>query len=400
MQPIFSDREMEQRISKLRKVMQKEGIDCVIATSYVNSYYLSGAPIHPFGRPMATLIPLDGKAMIIQSIIEKEHTVLQSWIKDIRNYWDFNLKPDYDKIMTPYESITILLRDAIKELNLENSCIGLEMGDLSVNFFHMITKTMPAVKFVDITGILEKLRSIKSAEELKLIKEADKMADFGQKRMFELLRPGATPDQLCQQVENEMIKEIVCQYPNYPFNIHVTSGLESVNKGAGHSEWKCWDMNKKVERGQVLETVISVWFWGYWGNVERTISIGKPPIEVLEPFKVMVEAHNKAIESIKPGVNVREVDKAAKAVFKRYGYTTRSGTGCGRGIISYEGNARELRLDLRLYSNVILEPGMALSIEPDLFIPDIGVFRHCNTVIVTEYGNEVDSSLPRDVIWV
>ena len=52
-------------------------------------------------------------------------------------------------------------------------------------------------------------------------------------------------------------------------------------------------------------------------------------------------------------------------------------------------------MDLRLYSDVILEPGMAFSLEPDLEVPGIGTFRHCNTIIVTENGCEVDSRLPR-----
>lgn len=398
--PIFSDREMERRINKLRKVMEYEGIDCAIATSYAGSYHLSGAPIYPFGRPMATLIPLNGEAKIIQSIIEREHTELQSWINDIRNYWDSSLKPEYDRIMTPRESMVYLIKEAVREMKLENGCLGLEMGSLPVNLYHMIKEGLHSAMFVDITGILEELRLVKSAEELKLIQKADEIADYGQKRIIDLLRPGNTPDKLCQQVENEMIKEIVRKYPEVPFNIHVASGLETVRKGAGHSEWKTWDMNKRVEEGQVLETVISVWFWGYWGNVERTVAIGKPTEEVLEPFKIMVEAHNAAIDAVKPGVPVREVNRAAKSVFSKYGHTTRSGTGCGRGIVSYEANARELKLDLRPYSDVVLEPTMAFSIEPDLLIPEIGVFRHCNTVIVTDFGHEVDSRVPWDVIWV
>jgi Xaa-Pro dipeptidase len=97
---------------------------------------------------------------------------------------------------------------------------------------------------------------------------------------------------------------------------------------------------------------------------------------------------------------VAQVDRTTKEVFSRYGYGTPTGSGCGRGIVSYEGNARELAMDLRLYSDVVLEPGMAFSLEPDLREPGVGTFRHCNTIIVTHSGCEVDSRLPRGVIWV
>jgi hypothetical protein len=91
-----------------------------------------------------------------------------------------------------------------------------------------------------------------------------------------------------------------------------------------------------------------------------------------------------------------DVDRAAKTVLTEHGYQTRTGSGCGRGITSYEADARELRMDLRLYSDVILEPGMAFSLEPDLDVPGMGTFRHCNTIIVTENGCDVDSRLPRE----
>ena len=114
----------------------------------------------------------------------------------------------------------------------------------------------------------------------------------------------------------------------------------------------------------------------------------------------MIETNEAAISATRPGVSLVDVDQAAKDVLTHYGYTTRTGSGCGRGITSYEADARELAMDLRAYADVILEPGMAFSLEPDLDVPGIGVFRHCNTIIVTEDGCEVDSRLPRGAIVV
>jgi Xaa-Pro aminopeptidase len=134
--------------------------------------------------------------------------------------------------------------------------------------------------------------------------------------------------------------------------------------------------------------------------VERAVYVGEPTEAVRKPFEVMVEANEAAISATRPGALLADVDRAAKEVLARHGYATRTGSGCGRGITSYEGNARELKMDLRLYADVVLEPGMAFSLEPDLQVPGIGVYRHCNTIIVTEDGCEVDSRLPRGVIWV
>jgi len=70
---VFSRVEMERRWSNLRKSMELSEIEAFIATSYAGSYYLSGTPIHPFGRPLATVLPLEGEPVMVLSIVEQEH---------------------------------------------------------------------------------------------------------------------------------------------------------------------------------------------------------------------------------------------------------------------------------------------------------------------------------------
>jgi Xaa-Pro aminopeptidase len=197
-----------------------------------------------------------------------------------------------------------------------------------------------------------------------------------------------------------MMEALLREHPDVPFTFHVWPGVGGVEKGSGHSEWATWHLDDRIAPGQLLETVISVWVWGYWGAVERAVYVGEPTAEVQRLFDIMIEANEAAITAVRPGARLAEIDRLPKEVFARHGFGTRSGTGCGRGIVSYEGNARELAMDVRLYSEVVLEPGMAFSIEPDLQVPGIGTFRHCNTVIVTADGCEVDSRLPRGAIWV
>ena len=127
---------------------------------------------------------------------------------------------------------------------------------------------------------------------------------------------------------------------------------------------------------------------------------GEPPDAVRRAFQIMVDANEAAIAATRPGVPLADIDRAAKEVFARHGDQTRTGSGCGRGITSYEADARELTMDLRLYADILLAPGMAFSLEPDLDVPEIGTFRHCNTIIVTDTGCEVDSRLPRGIVAV
>lgn len=398
--PVFSRKEMDRRVRNLRQKMGEQGIDCVIATSYPTSYYLSGAPIHCFGRPMATLIPLEGEAAIVESIIEKEHTEKQSWIEDVRTYWDYNIEPTYENPITPLASMVHLVKGALADRKLQAGRIGIEEGHLPLGHYEALRAALPKAEFVGVSDMLDWLRMVMSGEELRLVRLADAVADLGQERLINAIEPGKPAYELTTHVKTAMTEEVLKRHPDMPFLIHVGCGLGSVEKGAGHSEWTTWNLDDRVKDGQLLETVVSVWLWGYWGNVERAVAVGEPTEGVRRPFEVMVEANEAAIAAIRPGVRLADVDRAAKDVLARSGYGTRTGSGCGRGIVSYEGNARELKMDMRLYSDVVLEPGMAFSLEPDLQVPGIGTFRHCNTIIVTEDGCEVDSRLPRGVIWV
>jgi Xaa-Pro aminopeptidase len=397
---IFSYQEMQRRVTNLRKRMAENDIDCVIATSYVGSYYLSGVPIHWFGRPIATIIPLEGKAAIVEAVIEMEHTLAQTWIKDVRTYWDFNTTNSYENPKSPLRSMVALVKDFLRESKLTHGRIGIEGADLSVAHHEALRAALPDAQFIDISGLLASLRIVLSKEELDLVRAADAIANLGQKALIEAISVGKSAYEIEMPVRAIMTEAIMESHPDKPFHMHVISGLGSGEKGAGHSEWQTWNKQSVIMPGQLLETVLDVWIWGYWGNVERAVAIGEPHEAMRKPFEVMVEANEAAIAAVKPGARLADVDKAAKDVLSKFGYDTRTGTGCGRGITSYEGNARELSMDLRPYSNVILEPGMAFSIEPDLRVPGTGTFRHCNTIIVTETGCEVDSTLPRGVVWV
>jgi Xaa-Pro aminopeptidase len=348
---------MDRRVAAARTAMDQLELDAVIVTSYPASYYLSGAPIHCFGRPMGTLIPRQGEAAMVTSNIEKGHVAAQSWIEDVRHYWDYNVTSDFRSVMAD-------------------------------------------VEFVEASDMLDRLRLVLSTEELALIRAADAIADVGQERLIELIAPGAMARDLVDQVRAAMLDAILERHPQMPFHVHVGTGLGAVAKGSGHSEWATWNGDSRIEVEQLLETVISVWLWGYWGNVERAVYVGEPSPEVQAAFQIMVDANEAAIAVTRPGIPLADVDRTAKTVLAEHGYQTRTGSGCGRGITSYEADARELKMDLRLYSDVILEPGMAFSLEPDLDVPGMGTFRHCNTIIVTENGCDVDSRLPRGIIWV
>lgn len=394
---IFSIAEIEGRQGRLREAAAAAGLDAFLATSYPSSYYLSGAPIHPFGRPMATLVPLSGDPAMVLSIIEVEHVRLQTPIADLRTYWDFNPTPDLAHPRPTFASMLAHLATVIQERALAGARIGYEDASLADRHLRAIREALPNVTWVPASDTVDQMRLVLSAEELAILRHADAVADAGQQAILDSIGEGVSAQRLYGSAMAAMEAKIRVLRPNAAYALRVTPGPGSPERSAGHSEWRSFGPTDAVQAGDVHVSVLDAIVWGYTGNVERTMVVGEPSERVRRDFATMVEANDRAIEAVRPGVPVRRIDAICKQVFEAAGHGTRTGSGVGRGLISYEGNHRILGLDLRPYNDLVLEEGMAFSIEPDLQTQD-GTYRHCNTIIVTPDGCVVDSTVERGII--
>jgi len=390
---------MNRRLTQLRDGMASSDLDAIIATSYASFYYLTGVPIFPYGRPMAALVPREGEPTIVASVIEQAHARTQAYATDLRFYWDYNPEPEYENPRPPPVSLVHHLRCALAERNLLRARIGIEERMLPLEQHSNLCAALPRATLVGASDLVDRLRIVHSDEELHLIRSADKLADLGLATFLDTVAPGATAEGLARSAREQMIDAALTQHPGAPFFARVDPGLGGTAKGAGHSYWTTWNHDDRAQAGQLLTPVVSAWLWGYDGNVERTIWIGEPTDPVRRCFDVMVEANEAAIAAIRPGVTLAQIDRVCKEVLARHGFSTRTGSGVGRGITDYQANARELLVDVRLYQDLAVTPGMVFSIEPNIELEGVGTFRHCNTVIVTATGCEVDSSLPRGPIW-
>ena len=376
--------------------MEEKKVDCVVAVSYHHSYYLSGAPIFPFGRPVATIIPIDGEATIVEGYLEKSHTEKQSWIKDIRTYWDIE-RP-------PWESMLLLVKDFLVERHLEFGRIGFEdEEEMPLSWLEYLKKKLPRANFVGFSDVLDKMRRVKSEEELNYIRLASDVVDVGMEKFLSIIRKNKTANSIRREVTETMSMYALRKYPDVPFLVRGGAGIGQREKGAGHSPgWITYGLKQRIKDG-LNYGGMDAWIWGYWGNVERNLIVNDASDTVKKHFNVMLEMHEAAINSAKPGSKISDIDLAAKHVLKNHGYSTRQyGSGCARGLGTYgagQTGGRELKLDLRMYLKDPLEPGMIFSVEPEIRT-DVGIFRHCNTVLVTKSGNEVWSRIPRGILTV
>jgi Xaa-Pro aminopeptidase len=145
--------------------------------------------------------------------------------------------------------------------------------------------------------------------------------------------------------------------------------------------------------GDVLVTGAGATMWGYNSELERTMVIGKASDEVKVMFDHMLALQETAFDAIKPGRPCSDVDKAVRAYYEAHDLMPywKHHVGHNIGLRYHEAPF------LDIGDQTILKPGMLFTVEPGLYAPNLGGFRHSDTVVVTEDGIEIYTYYPRDL---
>ena len=151
--------------------------------------------------------------------------------------------------------------------------------------------------------------------------------------------------------------------------------------------------NIVFQAGDTLVTGAGAPVWGYLSELERTMVIGEPSAEQERMFGHMKALQEVAFDAIRPGALCSDVDKAVRAYFAHHDLFAywRHHTGHAIGLRYHEGPF----LDSADHTEI--RPGMVFTVEPGLYAPDLGGFRHSDTVLVTDDGIEILTYYPRDL---
>jgi Xaa-Pro aminopeptidase len=151
--------------------------------------------------------------------------------------------------------------------------------------------------------------------------------------------------------------------------------------------------NLVFQPGDVLVTGASAPVWGYLSELERTMFVGGPTPEQERMFEHMVALQDLAFDAIRPGVACSEVDTAVRSYFEEHELWShwRHHTGHAIGLRYHEGPFLDTGDD------TVIERGMVFTVEPGLYAPELGGFRHSDTVLVTADGIEILTYYPRDL---
>jgi Xaa-Pro aminopeptidase len=151
--------------------------------------------------------------------------------------------------------------------------------------------------------------------------------------------------------------------------------------------------NVVFQPGDVLVSGTLAPLWGYNSEIERTMIIGPASPEQQRLFGHMKTAQEVAFDALRPGATCADVDRAVRVYYEEHDLMRywKHHSGHGIGLRNHEGPF------LDIGDHTVLKPGMVFAVEPGLYAPELGGFRHSDTVLITEDGSELLTYYPRDL---
>ena len=359
---------------------------CVLFDPQYAAYYTGFAYIST-ERPIAFALAVDGRGGMLVPRLEVEHAQANAAVSEVAHY------DEYPGERRPMEALVELLgalgvRDRLGADHDGYPWVfgyrGPSLGELG----------FPPAQVAD---LVEDQLSIKSEAELALLRESCKWANLAHTLLQRYTRPGVSETEVETRASTEatyaMLDAIGPLYrgqsPWFSGAVAGYRGQIGRNAAIPHA----LPNNIVFQAGDVLVTGATAPVWGYHSELERTMVIGPPSDEQRRLFEHMLALQDLAIDAVRPGVACAEVDRVVRAYYEQHGLweNWRHHVGHAIGLRYHEGPF------LDRGDETEIRPGMVFTVEPGLYAPALGGFRHSDTVAVTDGGVEWLTYYPRDL---
>lgn len=377
-QGTFSKEEMLRRQSKLRSYMAENDIDHVLFTSYHNINYYSDFLYCSFGRPYGLVVSQD-KATSISAKIDGgqpyrrtfgDNVVYTDWQRD--NYFR-----------------------AVRSLIAPGGKVGIEFDHINLENFQKLQDALPETTFVDVGKPAMRMRMVKSAEEIALIRHGARIADIGGAACVEAIDVGVPEYEVALHSTQAMVREIARTFPHAELMDTWTWFQSGINTDGAHNPVT----SRRIGRGDILSLNCFPMISGYYTALERTLFCEEATDRHLEVWEVVCKVHRAGLQAIRPGRRCCDIAAELNEIFKEHDllqYRT-FGYGHSFGVLSHY-YGREAGLELREDIETVLEPNMVVSMEPMVMIPEglpgAGGYREHDILVVTADGAEDITRFP------
>ena len=374
----FTAEEYDDRLADLRELMEVQGVEACVFTSMHNIAYYSGFLYCSFGRPYG-LVVTPTESVTISAGIDAG----QPWRRchgDNLTYTDWQR----DNFWRTVQSVTG-----------EGRVIGCEADHLTLLQSEKLNHFLKPRRGVDIAGATMLQRMHKSPAELDLIRHGAAVADVGGYAIREAVQIGAREIDVAIAGRDAMEMEIAKRFPDAEYRDTWVWFQSGINTDGAHNPLT----SRKLKQGDILSLNTFPMISGYYTALERTMFLGQVDAASRRIWDINVAAHELGISLLVPGAKCSDVTARLNTFFEEHQVLQYRSFGYGHsfGLLSHY-YGREAGLELREDIDTVLEPGMVISMEPMLTIPQgqpgAGGYREHDILIITEDGNEDITKYP------
>jgi len=350
----------QKRLDAVRRALEQKKLDAHLVTAVHNVRYVTGFT----GSTGAAIITANRAILLVDSRYTLQAREECPWF-EVREFSG---------------DVTSAAASVLNELGLAR--IGFEEAAVTYAQYRNLRRLLAAGKrLVRGQAIIDRLRLIKDADEISRIRECVQISDRCFSDLLSWIRPEMEEREVAIELDFCMRRSgadkpafdtIVAAGPNAAYPHHRTS-------------------DAKLCAGQLVKLDFGAEIRLYPSDITRTVVLGRATAEQKEVYQIVLDAQLKAIEAIRPGIAGRDVDAVARDYIAQKGYGDKFGHGLGHSL----GPGVHDGPGLSKTSNVVLEPGMVMTVEPGIYIEGWGGVRIEDDVLVTSSGCEVLNKSPK-----
>jgi len=347
-------------VRKLRENLFEVNIGGALVSSYANILYYSG-----FTGSSGMLLILKDSLYLITDFRYIEQAKMES--------------SGFEVIEASAEKMTEFINNVCSENGIKS--IWFEDEHITFKAYRSLSDSLKTTELVPANGSISSTRIIKADSEVSGMRRAASLADSALTYISKLLKTGMTEKQAALEIEVYLRRNCGVKVA---FDIIVASGSNAALPHAQPTD-RLIGVNDHVifDFGAVID--------GYRSDMTRTLILGSCEPEILKIYSIVLEAQQKALCAIKPGVTGKEIDRIAREHIEQNGYGKYFGHGLGHGVGLNIHEAPKLSEK----STDVLEAGMVVTVEPGIYLPGIGGVRIEDMVLITEDGIENLTSSPK-----
>ncbi|MDX8345602.1 Xaa-Pro peptidase family protein [Rossellomorea sp. YZS02] len=361
---------MKQRIEQLENWLKEEKIDAAFINSTENVFYLTNFHTDPHERLMGLFVFPEAEPFVVLPGMEVRQIKDAGWSHEVIGYSDHE---------NPWEFI----KEAIQSRSIPGSRVAFENEVVTYGRSQAFLNIFDAPQIVNVEDKLNQMRLVKDEKEIEIMRRAAKMADFGVEVGVSALQEGVTEMEVLAKIEYELKKKGIREMS---FSTMVLFGEKAGDPHGNPGE-------RKLRAGDLVLFDLGVVLEGYTSDITRTVAYKSVSDKQKEIYDTVLKAELASLEASKPGNRIGDLDQIARDIITDAGYGDyfphRIGHGLGINVHEFPSMSH--------LNDGILKEGMTYTIEPGIYVPEIGGVRIEDDVLITNDGYVTLTNYPKEL---